>query len=726
MRARARDFLSWAEFDRDLGQGVTLIQGFNFDDGTEEGCGKSAVPNILSWGIYGEIPKEALIDDVIREGAKGCETEIYLDGFSVFRSRAPNDLHIKFANGKIFRGADARETQKEIIKLVGMTFATFCQSIYFAQNFPMKFVIANQENKGKILSEILNLGQFDRARKNVADIAKDVKEEHTGAMSKYAVAAGQASFQAQNILTFESMIEEFNAEKKERIQKLLQSHSRLLTEARNAEVEFNAEKAHKIKEQNEIIAEAKTAIKTLRDEIHRLKTLIWEEQKPADFAGAKAEIEEKLEAINAIREDAKFKLGSLEAEIRAFNKAKRDIDSRKADLEKLDFRIDQKKKTIKHEKAIFEISQNELITAIQARDNPSKENCPTCGQPWEGDLQHYEKEVSKAQKSVQNVSASLDRQEEELEQWKSDQTQLQSQISAMKADLREPKSSNAKLEDIVFQAAKDAKEAKAAIREIEELEKRAGAVQTSLALAEDRLKDAERQERTALSEREECKDLSPHRILEKYEAKQRELEAEIEAEDAKEPTSIEEKLGKARKAAESAEKEAQTLKAKADALAARLVRLESLREGYREVKAYTFENTLRQLNSKANKYLSQLFNQRVKIQFKNEDLKIETAVEIDGVKRTIGLYSGGQFRRIALAVDLALADVTLARKGNQLNIMIMDEYFKDLSATSMKRILKILQARKTPTLLIEHNDLFKQIVDQTLEVEYRGGISKVV
>ena len=85
MRVRARDFLSWAEFDRELGKGVTLIRGFNYDDGTEEGCGKSAVPNIMSWCIFGEIPKEALVDDVIRESCKGCETEIYLEEFSVFQ-----------------------------------------------------------------------------------------------------------------------------------------------------------------------------------------------------------------------------------------------------------------------------------------------------------------------------------------------------------------------------------------------------------------------------------------------------------------------------------------------------------------------------------------------------------------------------------------------------------------------------------------------------------------
>ena len=156
------------------------------------------------------------------------------------------------------------------------------------------------------------------------------------------------------------------------------------------------------------------------------------------------------------------------------------------------------------------------------------------------------------------------------------------------------------------------------------------------------------------------------------------------------------------------------------------MRLEGLREGFRDVKAYTFENTLRQLNSKANKYMVQLFNQQVKIRFKNEDLKIETTVNIDGHERPLGLYSGGQFRRIALSVDLALADITLARKGNRLNLMIMDEYFKDLSATSMKRILKILQARKTSDTLDRAQRFVQGDRGSDLGMELRGGISKTV
>src|SRR5690606_8961829 len=47
-----------------------------------------------------------------------------------------------------------------------------CQSTYFAQNYDKKFLSSNQEEKGKILSNIQNLQVFDKARKEVMDLLK--------------------------------------------------------------------------------------------------------------------------------------------------------------------------------------------------------------------------------------------------------------------------------------------------------------------------------------------------------------------------------------------------------------------------------------------------------------------------------------------------------------------------------------------------------------------------
>ena len=74
-KIEASNLFSWEKLEYDVSKGISQIVGFNYDDNTSEGSGKSSIPNILCWVLYGKIPKEAKIDDVIREGAKsgwGC------------------------------------------------------------------------------------------------------------------------------------------------------------------------------------------------------------------------------------------------------------------------------------------------------------------------------------------------------------------------------------------------------------------------------------------------------------------------------------------------------------------------------------------------------------------------------------------------------------------------------------------------------------------------------
>jgi ATPase subunit of ABC transporter with duplicated ATPase domains len=74
-----------------------------------------------------------------------------------------------------------------------------------------------------------------------------------------------------------------------------------------------------------------------------------------------------------------------------------------------------------------------------------------------------------------------------------------------------------------------------------------------------------------------------------------------------------------------------------------------------------------------------------------------------------------------LAVDLAIADIVASRKASKLNVLILDEYFKDLSEVSMEKCLDLLTKRKCPVILVEHNTLFKNIVENTFFARLKDG-----
>lgn len=152
-----------------------------------------------------------------------------------------------------------------------------------------------------------------------------------------------------------------------------------------------------------------------------------------------------------------------------------------------------------------------------------------------------------------------------------------------------------------------------------------------------------------------------------------------------------------------------------------------LKDGFKEVKMWAFQGILSELNSRANGYLNDLFDQKMEIIFTNteggEISKIKTLVSIDNEQRALGLFSGGQTRRIMLAVDLALSDIAQSRSNKPINLLILDEYFKDLSENSMSKIYRLLEARKGAILLVEHNSLFDGLAANKFEIEYRNGTS---
>jgi len=176
---KAINFLPWKKLEFTFDPGVVLLTGWNKQDGTSEAIGKSSILNALTFCLYGKLPKDVNIDQVIHTGEKSCSVEVELDnGNSIVRTRSPNKLYIKKTDGSIESGKDVRDCQKLIDQVIGMSFETFCQTVYYPQNYQNKFITANEEQKAKILSEIQDLSIFDRAAKKSNDSLKELKTDH--------------------------------------------------------------------------------------------------------------------------------------------------------------------------------------------------------------------------------------------------------------------------------------------------------------------------------------------------------------------------------------------------------------------------------------------------------------------------------------------------------------------------------------------------------------------
>lgn len=618
----ASNLLSFQTLEIDIPSGITMITGYNHDDGTEEAAGKSAMPNIASWVLFGKIPKDAKIDDVIRAGAKSGEGTVRLtNGYSVTRSRKPNSLYMTKDKEKIV-GKDAKETQQLIEDMLGMSFETFCQAVYFAQNYPNKFVTATEEDKAKILAEIDDLSQFDRAKKLATQKSKTL-ETLLSSLNLKLTHARQTKLNLQ--VSLESLTKIYERQESERLARI----SRLSTDLEQASAV--------------LIAKTET-LKALED--------------------AAKDLESEKEELNE-------KLTEASAEMSVLQKAAMEVQTHKA-----------RQTTIRSRISKAETDLQSIANKLSRLLNPGPTNsCPTCGSDLskadEATIQkHLEELTTQAnQKQIEMTSF-----EDELKEAIKNTPDIESSQIRIK-DLTEASS---KIRSRISQIDKAYLDSKRAAQEVEFLA-------NSIVSLQRELEDAKLKTTQDITE-----------TLEKTKSQLEDVEIQLEA--------------------LSRENEVAQLE---------FSRLGALRDAFKEVKSFAFRNTLAELTSKANFYLSQLFNQEVRIEFSNEGdggelSKISCRVTIDGEERPLSLYSGGQFRRIQLSVDLALSDLISSRNKNSINFRIFDEVMKDLSETSMENVLNLFKSLKGSTLLIEHNSLFKSIVNNVVRVELRNGISEIV
>jgi DNA repair exonuclease SbcCD ATPase subunit len=669
-KVAARNFLSWQHLDRDITPGVTLIDGWNEDDQTPEGSGKSAILNAICWALYGKIPKDANIDDVIKEGEKTCEVAVtFSDGVVIRRSRKPNEL-LMLRNGQNVKGKDARETQLLIEEYVALSFETFCQTIYFAQGYTKKFITANQEEKGKILSEVQDLGVFDKAGKEVRSLIKMEEDAITKLKHSQDLAAKDIELTKRDILAQEMAVEHARQAQAQRVKSLTmqieneeRSHAKELLD----QAEDVADLARQIQETQSLLEGYQSSKAEL---LQAVSTMVYDEPLEKSFQEANNQLMGQVGAINA--------------ELKGIDQ----LVAKRANAEAQGKRYAARYQQLQAEKA-----KNLAIIA-----NPTK-NCPTCNAQLEAcDTSHAAIEIARIDEEAASIIETLN-------------------LLSAEIDVPVPTKEelNARLREIGQQRLVNDAEI-LNIRSVKDKLTKAGAHLTSfdrsITEAENRIFVLNAQKKNAAEPL-----VTDTTKLDQLKATLT-LESQPLTFDSGPLDALKIKLANIQSNLEDltrliAEKNVH------------MTRLEALKGGFKEIKSYVFNSMLNEINARVQKYLVHLFEVPVSVRFRNEDMKIETDVIYDGSPRGLGLLSGGQFRRVSLAVDLALSDVITARKGARVGVLILDEYFKDLSESSMEKCLTLLEGRGQPVLLIEHNSIFKNIVNNSVMVRLENGTSSV-
>ena len=164
-----QNFQSLGDLSFNFPSGLTLIDGFNLDTNSHIGAGKSALINALVFSLYGRIPKDVVLSDLIKDGEAKLHTHLELEvndkKIEIGRTRTPKSTKIELkVNDKVVDGL-AKDIDNQILNIIGLTFEQFLQIIYVYQNSANRFISLNDTDKKNFLSTLFNLEMYDEAYK---------------------------------------------------------------------------------------------------------------------------------------------------------------------------------------------------------------------------------------------------------------------------------------------------------------------------------------------------------------------------------------------------------------------------------------------------------------------------------------------------------------------------------------------------------------------------------
>lgn len=143
------------------------------------------------------------------------------------------------------------------------------------------------------------------------------------------------------------------------------------------------------------------------------------------------------------------------------------------------------------------------------------------------------------------------------------------------------------------------------------------------------------------------------------------------------------------------------------------------------------------LNERANHYSNLLTGGDIEINFStqttNKDGSLADKFDVEIMNRHGGLdykaNSGGEKKRIDLAISFALQDLLLSKSNMRTNIALYDECFEALDMIGCENVIEVLREKQEQVgtiFVITHNETLKNLFDNVVTVEKVEGTSHIV
>jgi len=154
------------------------------------------------------------------------------------------------------------------------------------------------------------------------------------------------------------------------------------------------------------------------------------------------------------------------------------------------------------------------------------------------------------------------------------------------------------------------------------------------------------------------------------------------------------------------------------------------------IRSYMLDKVIPFLNERANKYLSILTDGGIRVRFDTRkatstgEIRESFNVSVTNLKAsdTYEGNSGGEKRRIDLAISLAINDLISNRSGKKFNILLLDEVFENIDETGTYYVIKVLEElarNKSSVFVITHHDSLASYFNETIKLSRNDGLSQI-
>jgi DNA repair exonuclease SbcCD ATPase subunit len=193
-RLAIRNFLSVHSMDfdeRSFRPGVHLVHGVNFDmsqDGSESnGSGKSSILEAVLYSIWGELSRGTAKEDSVINHSEGKNCSVTIEfthganAYKIKRYRKDDEEHGSgmrwWVNGEEKSSAGVKESQKSLEGELPVSLRVFKLAVMVGQGMPDKFLDLSESEKQDLLSQIVDLGVYDRASARISNRLSSLSTE---------------------------------------------------------------------------------------------------------------------------------------------------------------------------------------------------------------------------------------------------------------------------------------------------------------------------------------------------------------------------------------------------------------------------------------------------------------------------------------------------------------------------------------------------------------------